>query len=148
MEDILKTAKAYLFENDCSCVVMDEKGSLIASSNERGVKTLLQLLSQKKEALLGAIVADKIIGKAAACLLVYGGIKKCYGHVMSEEAIHFLQNNSIQFEYGSKVAYIENRDKTDMCPMEKSVLDCQSADEGYNLILAFIERMMKKAHSN
>lgn len=56
----------------CSCVILkDGKPRLF---RERGVKDLYRLLTTEPSSLAGAFVADKVVGKAAAALLILGGV--------------------------------------------------------------------------
>lgn len=68
--------------------------------------------------LIGASIADKVIGKLAVSLLVVAGIKEVYADILSEYAIPVLEQNNIKYEYKTKVPFIINKDHTGMCPME------------------------------
>ena len=56
-----------------SCVIAN--GDCIRTFTQRGVADLYDLLVQDADFLKGASVADKVIGKAAAALMVVGGVK-------------------------------------------------------------------------
>ena len=76
MTESLERAKSLLKSTDSTIAVVsvDE----VFTSQERGVKPLLHLLTDKKGFLKGAFVADKVIGKAAALLMVLGEIKEVH----------------------------------------------------------------------
>lgn len=61
--------------------------------------------------LVGYTVADKIVGKAAAMLLVKLGVSAVYGEVASVGGVEFLRAHGVEVSYGSLVPYIVNRDK-------------------------------------
>lgn len=65
----------------CSCVILkDGKPRLF---RERGVKDLYRLLTTEPSSLAGAFVADKVVGKAAAALLILGGVGELHADVIS-----------------------------------------------------------------
>jgi hypothetical protein len=127
-----------LLEGGYSIVVMNKEEQF--TSNKRGIAPILELLDTNKDFLKGAIVADKVIGKAAALLLIAGGIKELYAHIISEHAIKVLNQQNIPYDYKEKVPYIINRTQTGMCPMESQVLCLEDANEAvYVLKAALVE---------
>lgn len=100
--------------------------------NERGVKTLLSLQSGS---LAGAFVADRVVGKAAAMLMVHGGAIEVYAEVISAPALEVLRRHKIVCLYGEVVPNIINRDKTGICPMEQTVLDVDDIAKAYKLLV-------------
>ena len=75
-------------------------------------------MQKDKQTLKGAIIADKVIGKVASSILAVAGVKEIYSDVMSKYAIPILEENGIRYEYKKLVEYVQNNDKTGMCPME------------------------------
>ncbi|MEG1556973.1 MAG: DUF1893 domain-containing protein [Oscillospiraceae bacterium] len=108
--------------------------------NGSSVRPLYRLYCAHKDELRGCAVADKVIGKAAACILVEAGAASVFAYIMSEAAKELLTKNNIKAEYEKLVEYIENRDKTDMCPMEKTVLDCEDTSLAVSKISEFIQK--------
>ncbi len=45
-------------------------------------------------------------------------MKEIYAEVMSKYALSVLEENQDVYEYQTLVDYVENNDKTGMCPME------------------------------
>ncbi|AEC01628.1 DUF1893 domain-containing protein [Parasphaerochaeta coccoides] len=116
-----------------SCVVIQDD-AIVHKADGRGVSPLLKLYDTAPEKLKDAVVIDKIIGKAAAMILVAGGVRKAYGQIMSAAAKKYLDAHSIETEYGRYVDVIENRYKTGMCPIEQSVIDSEDPLEGLEKI--------------
>ena len=56
-----------------SCTIAN--GGKIRTFTQRGVADLYDLLTQEPEFLKGALIADKVVGKGAAALMILGGIK-------------------------------------------------------------------------
>lgn len=100
--------------------------------NEHGVKTLLSLQSGS---LAGASVADKVVGKAAAMLLVRGGAIEVYAEVISEPALEVFKRHGVPCVFGELVPNIINRNKTGICPMEQAVLDVDDIEKAYGILI-------------
>lgn len=118
----LEIVKERLYKKQASLVVMFENGTIKEFYNPR-VKDIVSILRENKDALKGAIVADKVIGKVAGSLLTVAGVKEIYANTISKFAIPVLEKNKIEYEYKNKVEYIINNDKTGMCPMESKFKD-------------------------
>lgn len=87
--------------------------------DSRGIGALLDLLPQG--GLRGASVADKIVGKAAALLMVRGGVKEVYAETLSESGDAVLSRYNVPHDCGTLTPAIQNREGTGPCPMEKAV---------------------------
>ena len=121
------------------------KDGKIITSDLRGIAPMHFFLDNKTD-LAGFSAADLIVGKAAAMLFVKAGIKEVYACVMSESGLDFLVGHGIECSYGELCEKIINRDKTDICPMEKAVRDTDDVDEGIERIknkLLFLRSMKK-----
>ena len=112
-------------------------------SQERGVKPLLHLLTEKKGFLKGASVADKVIGKAAALLMVLGEIKEVHTLIISEPAIKVFEKYNIPCYYDKKVERIVNRTGDGLCPMETLCIVVEEPKEAFQKITDFIKTMKK-----
>ena len=75
-----------------SCVIYNQ--GKVRSYTQRGVADLYDILnSDEANFLHGAQIADKVIGRAAAALLIKGGIAEVYAEVMSEGALALLEQH-------------------------------------------------------
>ncbi|MCQ2266113.1 MAG: DUF1893 domain-containing protein [Bacteroidaceae bacterium] len=110
----------------------------------RGVRDLYELLTTEPQALRGAQLADRVIGRGAALLLVRGGVREVYAHVMSQGALAVLRDAGIQTSYASLQPYIINRAGTGMCPVEQLTQNTTSPDEAYQCIGRFLCEMSNK----
>lgn len=113
----LERVKEKLHKDKASLVVLFENGECKSYYQNR-IKDIKDILKDNKLALRNAMIADKVIGKVAASVLVVAGVKEIYADVMSQYAIPVLEENKIQYEYNVLVEYVQNNDKTGMCPME------------------------------
>lgn len=128
----IEAAKAALTQPGVTCAVAC--GTLLLTSELSGVRPLLTWLDTQPEALKGAAVADRVIGKAAAWLMVKGGASQVYGRLVSQPAAQCLTDHGIPLIYDSLVPRIQNRDKTGLCPMETATLSAATADEAYAIL--------------
>lgn len=131
----------YLFAEKCSCVIRN--GNEIRVFHERGVKDLYRLLKEEPEFLRGAFVADKVVGKAAAALMILGGVKEVFADVISQPACKLFGRTRVHAEYTLMVPHIINRTKTDWCPLERCCANAVSAQECLPVIENFIAKMSK-----
>lgn len=128
-----------LHKGGFSCVISNSE---IRTFSNRGIADIYNLYQSEPKFLAGASIADKIIGKAAAALLIAGGIERLYTDIISEPALTLLLENNVEVEFSKMVPYIENRDKSGWCPMESAVYDKELA-EIIPIIDNFIHKMKK-----
>lgn len=105
---------------------------------ERGVKDIYRLLKEEPDSLRGAFVADKVVGKAAASLMILGGIAGLHADVASEPAMALLREYGVDAECTECVPHIINRSGTDWCPLEKRCFGLSTPQE----CLASIEEFL------
>ena len=117
----LNLAKKTLFEEKLSLVVA-KNGKLLFRSKSHGVSDLLAMIEDLGQLSEGASLADSIVGRAAALLCAYSKIVAVYGANMSEGAMSVLKANGIKCEHGTIVPRILNREKNDICPLDKAIL--------------------------
>ena len=116
---------------------LNEQGlSLLVHNNDslsihanRGVRDLLELLSAEPERLRGAIVADKVIGKAAAALMATGGVQEVHTNVICTPARELLEHEGIKVFAREEVEKILNKDKTHMCPIDSQLEGIETVEE-------------------
>lgn len=140
MEDRLKQAKMALREEITFAAVLSD-GSLV-TSERKGIAPMMALLAEDAGCLQGAAVADRVIGRAAALLMAKGGVAELYGGIISSHARKAFQETGLSFSYGKEVAYIINRSRTGMCPMEETVLRISDPEKAY---LALMQKQRELA---
>ncbi|MBM6830138.1 DUF1893 domain-containing protein [Anaerotignum lactatifermentans] len=131
--EALERAKAALEKEGVTFSLAGAKGESCCSA-KKGIAPMMELLAEDAQLLRGAAVADRVIGKAAAFLMVYGGVLAVYGEVMSEHAAKVLEAAGMDFSYGKLVPYIINRNKDGMCPMEQAVLGETEPERAYAVL--------------
>lgn len=116
--------KEILHEKDASLVVGYANGDVKEYYQNR-INDIKDILHENKDALQGAIIADKVIGKVASSVLVVAGVREIYTDVLSLYALPVLEKYHIKYECAKLVPYIENNSKDGMCPMENKFKDIE-----------------------
>lgn len=125
--------KDILLKENHTLVIYKNNASVI-TSNDRGVNSLIKLIKKDKSQLSGSLIADKVIGKAAALLMIYAGVKEIYAPIISKPALQTLLKHNVKVYYDKEVERIINRKSDGLCPMETLCLDIEKPDEAYLLL--------------
>ena len=122
-----------------SCVIANN--GKIRTFTQRGIADIYDLLNDGSNFLSHAEIADKVIGKAAAALLIKGGIKSVYSEVISQGALELFNSYDIEVHYAELVPYIINRNKNGWCPLEEKSRDTNSIEDIYEIVNIFITQI-------
>ncbi len=139
-ENVFDSAKNLIARGKASCVVIKD-GRIVSIECDRGIAPIIAMY--EAGLLEGAVVFDKVIGKAAAQIMTLGGVKRCYGVTMSKSAVEYLQEKSIFVEYETLADYIVNRSGDGVCPMEDAVENIEDPKEA----LAAVRRRLEELRS-
>ncbi len=107
----------------------------------RGVSDLYRLYTTDPQILNSSVLADKVVGKGAAALMVLGKIRAVHADVISRPALSLLESNGIAVTYTTLVDNIINRRGTGICPVETLCLECQTAEECLPKISQFLAKI-------
>ena len=107
------------------------KDGNISFQDEHGIQPLL--IQIKKKGLKNAIAVDKVIGKAAALLMVYGKVKQVHTNIIAKDAIKIFEKYKVKYSYNEIVDHIQNMTKDGLCPMEQKVLNIDSPKKAYKI---------------
>ena len=102
-------------------------------SDKRGIAPMMGFIAEGLD-LAGYSVADTVVGKAAALLFVRCGIRNVYAKTLSEKGKEVLQAYGLDYEYETLTKSIINRAGTDICPMERAVLNTDDPEEAYLIL--------------
>lgn len=128
-----------LHDGGYSCVI--ESGGKIRTFTQRGVADLYDIYCHERSLLSGASIADKVVGKAAAAIMVLGGVSRLHADVISEPAAALLQNAGVELEAVNIVPHIINRTKTGWCPLESASRYLDKAEDIFPVIDDFVRKM-------
>jgi hypothetical protein len=113
-------------------------GGELLVSDAHGIRPPLQWLREDPSLLRGAEVSDKVVGKAAALLFCYGGVRSIWAETMSEAAAEFLGAAGVAYQYDILVPAILNREGTGLCPMEQKALAVDDPAQAFRIFDALI----------
>lgn len=125
-----------LHAEGCSCVVAC--GESVSFFYRKGIIDLYEALVSSREVLYGAFVADKVVGKGAAALMIAGGVTGVYADVISVPALALFESHGVEVGFGECVGGIINRRGDGMCPVETLCKDCDEIDECVSRIGKFL----------
>ena len=139
MSELLSEARR-LVENGARFAALSPAGGRIVSDSA-GI-AFLTGIAGAPGALGGYAVADRIVGRAAAYLMLRAGVKELYAFVLSEGGREVLESGGVCFSYGTLTEKIINRAGTDICPMEKAVsgVPLVGTEEAYRILSEKISR--------
>ena len=138
----MEKAKAMIASEEASFVVI-KNNQIIYQDKGNGVKPIMKVLDTDRELLQGAVIVDKIIGKAAAMMLSMGGAVSVYGSLMSQAAEEYLEKKGIEHSYGRCIQVISNRTGDGLCPLERAVADIDDEAQAYEKLKETIAKLMK-----
>lgn len=131
-----------LHSEDASLVVCN--ATRTESFFGRGVSDLYNLLNNDPQLLAGASIADKVVGKGAAALMILGGVTWVYSDVISRQALKLFSASDIAVSFSTEVENIINRSQTGICPIEALCADCTTAEECLPKIIQFLNQLPTK----
>ena len=123
-------------------ILKDDK--IIFSSSERGVKPIMDFYKEYGISESPLTIVDKIMGKSAIVLAILVGAKSVITPTVSEAALALIKEYNLEYYTENIVPYIINRTKDGRCPIESSVLNIDSIEDGYNKIVSAINILMNK----
>ena len=118
-----------LHSEGCSCVI--ESQGEIRAFRQRGVADLYDLYQNERDFMQNAQLADKVIGKGAAALIVLGKMKEVYADIISTPALSLLRAAGIKTSFGKRSAIYHQS-----CPdrkMSAGITLCRSRHGRRNL---------------
>ncbi len=139
---ISQQLKQIILDGQASFLIIKDN-NLIYQDLGIGVKPIIKVINTNPDLIKDAIIIDKVIGKAAALLLIKFKAQAVQGLLMSKTAIKMLDKHSLSYQYDKLVPYIANRNNDGLCPLEDSVKDTDDLQQGYDNIIAKIEELMQ-----
>lgn len=119
-------------------VVAAVEGKIVAERTGRGIAPLMSLYDAGL--LKGALVVDKVVGRAAAAICIAGGARRVYAKLMSAAAERMLAAAGVGCGAVETSVSILNREHTGICPMDRAVNDFSEPTE----MVDILRKAMKK----
>ncbi len=138
----MEQLREILHSGNHTLVVRSASGE-IRTFDRRGVADLYELLTAHADFLHGAEVADKVVGRAAASLMLLGGVRRLHTDVISSLALTLFADAAVEVEFDTEVPHIINRAGDGWCPLETRCKDCRTPDECFGQIESFMNEINK-----
>jgi uncharacterized membrane protein len=144
--DILQKAKDIISEGEYTLIIM-KNGAIEKKLTGAGISPIIAVYESEPDVLVGAEIADKIVGKAAAMLFHLANVKSVHGELMSRAGREYLEIAGISCTYGRCIEVISARTGNGMCPLEKSVLDVSDPHEALNVLKSTLTELRKAVNA-
>lgn len=128
-------------KNQDRAILIARDGDILYASDARGIYPLYTCYRDGLD-LEGALLADRVIGEAAARIAVHLGIAGVFARLISEPALAVLKEEAIPVVYDRLVPQIENRSRDGRCPVETISVAEPDFDRMMAEIKAFLQRVM------
>jgi len=109
-------------------------GHLIFQSSSKGISPHLEALESLGQALHGSVMADKIVGRAAALLIVHSGAAEAHAALVSTPGRQVLEQHGLAFTYAKETPHIKMENGRIYCPFEAMVQGISDPAEAYRAI--------------
>ena len=145
-EEAIERAVAGIEAGDFGCAVI-KNNVIIHKGRGKGVSPLLELASTAEglKKMENALVVDRIIGKAAAMLVVMGKVTHAYGLTMSKSGEEYLHAHGVKTKNNRCVDAISDRTGRGICPMERSVMEIDDPREGFEKLQETLAYLRSKS---
>ena len=144
--EAIHRAVAGIEAGDFGCAVI-KNNVIIHEGRGKGVSPLLELASTVEglKKMENALVVDRIIGKAAAMLVVMGKVTHAYGLTMSKSGEEYLHAHGVETKNNRCVDAISDRTGRGICPMERSVMEIDDPREGFEKLQETLAYLRSKS---
>ena len=139
----VEDAKKMIRENKAECIAV-QNNKIVAAERGRGVSPLLNLYDRDKALIKNSVIVDKVIGRAAAFIIIKGGAAEVFGKITSEDALQLLKKHNIPVTYDLLVPRILNQKRNGLCPLEDSVKSIEDADAALSAMRKRIQELRRK----
>ena len=91
----------------------------VFASSEKMLLPMLRYIKESSNSTGPVVIFDKIIGNAAALLMVIANCREAYSPLASKLALATLDSHSIKYHVTCIVPVIQKVGTNEICPMEK-----------------------------
>lgn len=122
-------------------LVLIKNQKVIYRSRASGIRPLVYCVQKHSSDLQNCTLYDKVVGLAAAKIIVYSQmISHVFTPVVSEKARALLQKNKINLQAQKIVPHILKRNRESICPLEIQALNI----DDHELFFQKIKKSLKK----
>ena len=129
----MNLAREILLKTNNSIVVIKNNKVLIEKEGT-GIKPIIEIIDEMKDSINGAVLGDRILGKASALLCRYAKVNGVYSPKATKKAIAILILAGIPNQVDKMVPYLKNKEGDDICPFEKLLENIDSPEEAFLIL--------------
>ena len=124
-----------ILEETGNSLMIYKHGELIFESSLKGIRPHLKAIDELGETLEGSLMVDKILGRAAAFLVVYSKAAEAMAVIVSSPGKSVMEKYGLKFSYREEVPHIKMENGVIYCPFERMVQGIDDPDEAYRAIV-------------
>jgi hypothetical protein len=128
-----------VLEETGNSLMIYKEGKLIFESNLGGIRPHLKAIDEQGKELEGTLMVDKILGRAAAFLVIYSKAAEAITSVVSSPGKAVLEKYGVKFSYREEVPHIKMKNGVIYCPFESMVQGIEDPVEAYHAIVEKME---------
>jgi hypothetical protein len=127
-------------EKTGNSLMIYKNNELIFESDLSGIRPHLKAINELSNELVGSLMVDKILGRAAAFLVVYSKASEAIAAVVSSPGRQVVEKFGVKLGFREEVAHIKMKNGVIYCPFESMVQGIYDPKEAYE---AIVEKMSK-----
>ena len=122
-------------EETGNSLMVYKNGNLIFESSLKGIRPHLKAINELGRKLEGSLMVDKILGRAAAFLVIYSKASEAVTAVVSTPGKRVLEKYGFKYSYREEVPHIKMENGIIYCPFERMVQGIDDSNEAYRIIV-------------
>lgn len=127
-----------ILEKTENSLMIYKEGKLIFESTIKGIRPHLKAINELGSKLEGTLMVDKILGRAAAFLVIYSKAGEAITMVLSTPGKQVLDKYELKYSYREEVPHIKLENGEIYCPFERMVQGIHDPNKAYE---AIVEKM-------
>ena len=127
-----------ILEKTENSLMIYKEGELIFESDLKGIRPHLKAINELGSKLEGTLMVDKILGRAAAFLVIYSKAGEAITMILSTPGKQVLDKYRLKYSYEEEVPHIKLENGEIYCPFERMV---QGIDDPVEAYTAIVEKM-------
>jgi hypothetical protein len=121
-------------EKTGNSLMVYKNGKLIFESSLKGIRPHLQAIKELGIKLEDSLMVDKILGRAAAFLVIYSKASEVIAAVVSTPGLKVIEKYGVKYSYQEEVPHIKMKNGVIYCPFERMVQGIDDPNEAYRTI--------------
>ena len=118
-----------VLEKSGNSLMIYKDGVLMFESDLGGIRPHLKAINEHGGGLEGTHMVDKILGRAAAFLVVYSKAAEAITNIVSTSGKQVLEDNHLKFSYREEIAHIKMKDGVGLLEQSVTLERVDGADE-------------------